>query len=266
MKKRLLFRVCACIVWLFFGGIAFATQQVSILIAQPPIKQHKAVLEELKGFFSQTDVYKADYVPIADVNYSHAEKILARIPRTSLIIAIGDTALQLVNLYEAQNSVGNWPIICAAALGARKAVTTRKAPTQCIDYQVPIVSSVYILTPTLQDPLRTIGVIHGEAWAPQAELQKKLLKQEGIELKTVYANKGTIQGARKLKSKINTLGKSTVDLIWVPNNGQLLSSNNIAQAWIPMLEQHKLPVVVGIEQLLSTKLNFGVFAMTQLTL
>ena len=45
------------------------------------------------------------------------------------------------------------------------------------------------------------------------------------------------------------------------NDNALLNAKMLRSAWLPVITKAKLPVIVGIKPMLSTKLNFGTFAI-----
>ena len=65
----------------------------------------------------------------------------------------------------------------------------------------------------------------------------------------------------KIKTGLATLLKKGIDALWVVNDNGLLNQNSLIKGWIPSIKKANIPVIVGVKRLISTKFNFGSFAI-----
>jgi ABC-type uncharacterized transport system substrate-binding protein len=109
--------------------------------------------------------------------------------------------------------------------------------------------------------VQRVGVVHRQ-WMNRLIMQNAAYcRTEGIELVSVsIPNKSKILD-KKLKQGLKSLLDKKIDALWVLNDNALLNTGMLRTAWLPIVAQSEIPVIVGIEPLLSSKLNLGSFAI-----
>ncbi len=50
-------------------------------------------------------------------------------------------------------------------------------------------------------------------------------------------------------------------MIWIPNDKALLKTSIRKNIWKPFIEKHNIPVIVGVENILSAQVNLGTYAV-----
>lgn len=132
-----------------------------------------------------------------------------------------------------------------------------------ITYEVPIVTSVVNLRSLLKIDTVKLGVVYREFLKPFIAENEKYCKQEGITLIKGYVPKNNKNYEILLKKGLDYFvsPKIGVNMIWVPNDPAFLTPSIIKDVWIPFTETHKIPIIVGVESLLSSKVNFGTYAV-----
>jgi len=180
-----------------------------------------------------------------------------------IIVLVGNNALKLYSQY--QNSKPNNvfpPSVAVAALHVDRYLASIKNSIG-VRYEIPAVTSIVNMRSVISSPIKRVGVVH-RAWMTSiVEENSKDCRLEGVELVSVsIPNKDTnLKG--KLKSALISLINNNVDAIWMLNDNALLNSNMIRAAWLPALGKAKLPVIAGIESIVSLgELNLASFAAT----
>jgi len=90
------------------------------------------------------------------------------------------------------------------------------------------------------------------------QLNAAFCQQEGIELVAVeMPDRFSI---KNLDYHMKHLLNKNLDALWVVNDNSLINSQLIQNVWLPNIKEFNKPVIVGIEGLTSTSLDFGTFS------
>jgi len=129
-----------------------------------------------------------------------------------------------------------------------------------LNYGVAGVTSLVNLRSILHQPLKRVGVVYRAESKDYIQEQKQLAAQEKIELVAKVVDENATD--TELRDVLNGLLKEGgVDALWVLNDDVLLSSNRVANSWLPVLRPNKKPVVVNSPTLVNAKLRFGTFGV-----
>lgn len=153
------------------------------------------------------------------------------------------------------------PSIALMAVRVDKAILGMKRVTG-IFYEVPGVTILVNLRSILDEPVRKVGVIHRGAMEDFVRESARWCAAENIEL-VPYPIPG--QGddvAKAVRTGVRRLWrKDAVDALWVLNDNFYLTPEIIRDGWLPALERFEKPVLVGVENFVSTGIKFGTFAV-----
>ena len=181
--------------------------------------------------------------------------------KPKVIVLIENNSLKLYGKYQKAHPKQSYPpSVAVAALFVDRFLTNVKNATG-IRYEIPAVTSIVNMRSVISTPIKKVGVVH-RAWMKSLiEENAKYCRAEGIELVSISIPNKDKKLENKLKSGLKSLISDDVDAIWVLNDNALLNGKMIRAAWLPTISKAKLPVIVGIKPMLSTKLNFGSFAI-----
>jgi len=131
-----------------------------------------------------------------------------------------------------------------------------------ISYEIPIVTSLINLRAILPKKIVKVGIIHRQFMTPFLNSNKDFCQQEGFEIFNIMLPNFDKKMKKKMKNSLNQLIKNDkVDVIWIPNDNNLLNKDTILHVWSPILRKNKIPAIVGVENLVNPNLNFGTFAV-----
>ena len=130
-----------------------------------------------------------------------------------------------------------------------------------IAYEVPGVAAFVDLRSIINAPVRRVGVIYRPSFRQFINRQRDLAEKEQIELVTVEVGEGVY--ADRLRSSLHLLlVGQRVDALWMINDNELIkSSEYLDQAWSAELRNVRVPVVVGVPNLVSPAAPLGTFAV-----
>lgn len=130
-----------------------------------------------------------------------------------------------------------------------------------ISYEIPIVTSIVSLRAVLGMPMKKVGVVHREFLKDFMAENQEFCKRENISIvDEVLPNKSTSYKALTKKA-LDNLVKQQIDALWIPNDNALLQAEIITGVWLPFVKKYKIPIVVGVEVLVTPKVNLGTFAV-----
>lgn len=242
------------IMFLSFPSVLLATT-LNIFLGDSDVKQHAQILkgltETLREESPMIESHVHRIVPGKSLNQFKAVK------KSDLVVFIGDTPIYEFKEMRSKIGVFNSKILVVGSLAGRNFQSKRSSNTFLIDYDVPIISSINIIRNILEAPVKRVGVVHGWAWDPLVKRNRELLAQEGVDLLTIRLNKKQLKSAKVVKASVQNVIQQGVDVLWIPNDSSLLSVDNLVNAWVPIVRSSNLPIVVGVEQLMYTRYNFG---------
>jgi putative ABC transport system substrate-binding protein len=130
-----------------------------------------------------------------------------------------------------------------------------------IAYEVPGVAALVDLRSVIKAPVRRVGVIYRPSFRQFIIRQRELAEKEQIELVTLEVGEGVY--ADRLRSSLHVLlvGQH-VDALWMINDNELIkSSEYLDQTWRAELRHVRVPVVVGVPNLVNPRSPLGTFAV-----
>jgi hypothetical protein len=130
-----------------------------------------------------------------------------------------------------------------------------------IAYEVPGVVALVDLRSVIKAPVRRVGVIYRPSFRQFITRQRDLAEKEQIELVTLEVGEGVY--ADRLRSSLHVLLVSQrVDALWMINDNELIkSSEYLDQTWRAELRHARVPVVVGVPNLVNPRTPLGTFAV-----
>ncbi|MBN1129330.1 MAG: hypothetical protein JXA71_10105 [Chitinispirillaceae bacterium] len=134
--------------------------------------------------------------------------------------------------------------------------------TGAISYEIPIVTSAVNLRSILGKPIRKIGVVHRSLMAGMVERNRESCLRENLFIiNRSLPDQSIFMWYHVRRALVDLLEKEKVDVLWVPNDNVLLSPSLLMNSWIPQVQKHRRPVIVGIEALVAPDLDFGTIAV-----
>jgi hypothetical protein len=171
-----------------------------------------------------------------------------------LVILINNSAAKLYRDWARRQAAPPVSLILMASFAH---VLQRSVPNSlCISYEVPAVTS-FVGLRALGKPVNRVGVIYRKALAPYVRAQEELARVERITFHSEELPEGFEM--RDLKAALIRTKQSGVDVLWLPNDNQLLSRQLVAKAWLPYLDRLELPVIVGVPSLVRADHAFGTY-------
>ena len=132
------------------------------------------------------------------------------------------------------------------------------ANTVGITYEVPGIASLNHLRWLVAQPIERVGVVYSAGLGDFFARQQALCLAEKIEL-VGYPLPEAEQKPRKIRRALRTLLRAeAVDALWIFNDSNLLSEDNLARGWVPILLKCNKPILVGVESLITVG-HLGVF-------
>lgn len=126
-------------------------------------------------------------------------------------------------------------------------------------YEVPLVTSLVNLRALVGGKLVRVGVLHRPSFRAFVEEQRARAAAEGFEVVGVEVESETRGAIRRGLERLRE--EERVDALWVLNDNALLDRELIARGWLEGLRDNKVPVVVNVASLVSSKVQFGTFGV-----
>jgi hypothetical protein len=179
---------------------------------------------------------------------------LLDIDQPRLVILLNNSAAKLYRDWARRQAAPPASLILMASFAH---VLQRSVPNSlCISYEVPAVTS-FVGLRALGKPVNRVGVIYRKALAPYVHAQEELARVERISFYSEELPDGF--EVRDLKAALIRTKGNGVDVLWLPNDNQLLSRQLVAKAWLPYLDRLELPVIVGVPSLVRADHAFGTY-------
>lgn len=179
---------------------------------------------------------------------------LLDIDQPRLVILLNNSAAKLYRDWARRQAAPPASLILMASFAH---VLQRSVPNSlCISYEVPAVTS-FVGLRALGKPVNRVGVIYRKALAPYVHAQEELARVERISFYSEELPDGF--EVRDLKAALIRTKGNGVDVLWLPNDNQLLSRQLVAKAWLPYLDRLELPVIVGVASLVRADHAFGTY-------
>ncbi len=131
-----------------------------------------------------------------------------------------------------------------------------------IFYEVPAVTTVMNLRSILSSPVRKVGVLARPSMRDFVKENAKWCQSENIQLLAFEIPEAGQDPSLAVRRGLRRLRlDQDVDALWILNDNFLLTPEIIAGGWLPALEHFRKPVVVGVENLVTSAVSFGTFAL-----
>jgi hypothetical protein len=182
--------------------------------------------------------------------------------RPKAIVLMDNEAIQLYARVQGiwHDTVPFPPSISLMAIRVDKAIAGMKRATG-IFYEVPGVTTLMNLRSLVAGPVRKVGVIVRPSMRDFVDENAKWCKYENIELVPFEVPEESRDIAKSVRTGVRRLrNKENVDALWILNDNFFLTPDIIENGWLPALERFRKPVLVGVENLVSTRIRFGTFA------
>ncbi len=191
-------------------------------------------------------------------------KIVKEIVKTrpKVLVLLDNNAILLYSKIQKhwQDSIPFPPSIALMAVRVDKAIAEMKRVTG-IFYEVPGVTSILNLRSLIVDPMQKVGVLFRPSMQDFVLESARWCKSENIELVAFEVPENTRDIALAVRNGVRRLRiQDQVDALWVLNDNYFLTPEIISEGWLPALERFQKPVLVGVENLISSKVTFGSFA------
>lgn len=230
----------------------------SILVLHPAGEKFqetvKGIREGLGAGYSVADQEVAKDVQVATVSAA----VKAKAPKA--VVLMDNSSIRLWKEYQQQSGDTATPTLSLMGIMVEKAVSGMPNATG-ISYEVPAVTVFVNMRSLMKQPLKTVGVVHRASMDDFIAKQSGFCEPENIQLKTfrVEDKSDAADGLRKGLDEL--LGKDGVDALWVLNDNFFLNPKLLKDVWLPAAAKYRKPIVVGVESLVQSSLNFGVYAV-----
>ncbi|MEO0443581.1 MAG: hypothetical protein AAFZ92_07550, partial [Pseudomonadota bacterium] len=194
---------------------------------------------------------------VDDQSEPAAIKTLLLQHRPQAVVLIGNKAANQYAVLQAQDKTLVYPPSIITAALFVDALLPSMQQTVGIRYEIPAISTILAMRPVLKKPINKVGVIYRQWMQPIIKENKQFLTNEQVELVEYQVGNKPKNTNIAVKKGIRYLLKNQVDAVWVINDNLLLNPNTISRAWKPRLQKARIPVLVGVESLIATKLQFG---------
>jgi ABC-type uncharacterized transport system substrate-binding protein len=249
----------AALVLLTMPMVSFAEDTALVLMAQG--QAFSEVVQGIEGDLEEEDLAFVTYIIDKGTKISEIDQQIKK-HKPKIIILIENKSINLYAKYQKAHPDRNFPpSVAVAALFVDRFIAKLKNATG-IRYEIPAVTSIVNMRSVLSGKIKKVGVVHRKWMTKLIKENAEYCRSEGIELvSVVLPNKDKKNMGKKLNDGLKSLIKQNIDALWVLNDNALLNGKLIRSAWLPTIGKAKLPVIVGIKPMLSTKLNFGSFAI-----
>lgn len=231
--------------------------QETILVLHPAGEKFqetvKGIGEGLGAEFIINDVEVTKDSKVATV----INAVKAKTPKA--VVLMDNNTIRLWKEYQQQAGDTTIPSVSLMGIMVEKAVAGLNNATG-ISYEVPAVTVFVNLRSLLKQPLKTVGVVHRGSMDDFLTKQKEFCGPENIEIKGFRVDDKTEAADGLRRGLDELLGTQKVDALWVLNDNFFLNAKLLKDVWLPAAARHRKPIVVGVESLIQTSLNFGVFA------
>jgi len=255
-KVKLIFGLFLILTFSIQDGLAKDT----VLVLLTDTKNFSLVLEAIKDDIGD-EIDIQDLIIDRNTSVTNIDKkIKAVTPK--LMVLIGNMAISKYSDYQEENKAQRKsfpPSLALSAIYLDKVIDQVTNATG-IRNEIPIVTSIVNIRDIMRTPVDRVGVLYSAWMENLIEINRVFCALEEVELVTVQLPNQV--GYKQLRYHLRQLVEQDIDALWIPNDNLLLNARLIQNAWMPVLKKAKMPVIVGIEELTVTALNFGTFSVT----
>ena len=231
----------------------------TILIAMPTfadfVDVRRGLVTEIQKNFNVTTLAVTPETTVAQLG--------AAIERTSpaCVVLMNNVTVNLYRQYQESKGTATIPPAVVVMSSFLEKLRVTLPHSTGIAYEVPGVTAFRNLRSIINSPVRKVGVVFRPAFKEYIDRQKELAAAEQIELVAVEVSKEV--SADELRAAIMSLGeKSKVDALWMLNdNGLIRDGRFLDETWRPALRAVKLPLIVGLPNLVDPLSPLGTLAV-----
>jgi putative ABC transport system substrate-binding protein len=174
---------------------------------------------------------------------------------------MNNATMSLLSKFELAHPERSYPptVLLMATLVEEVQATLKHATG--IAYEVPGVTALVNLRTVITQPVRRVGVVYRPLLRNFVERQKALAAKEHIEIVAApVASDVTSDG---LKNALENLVKGgAIDAVWMLNDNALVRDSQYRdEAWRAELNDSKLPLIVGVANLVNPESPLGTLAV-----
>jgi putative ABC transport system substrate-binding protein len=176
-------------------------------------------------------------------------------------VLMNNATINLYRQYQAANPTAPMPPAVLLMASFVEEVQARLRRATGIAYEVPGVTAFVNLRSVISAPINRVGVIYRPAFRKFVEHQTALAAKEHVDLISVSVpNDVTAAGLREALH--NLAQSSKVDAFWMLNdNGLVRNAEFVDEAWRTELNDAKLPLIVGVPNLVESNFPLGALAV-----
>jgi putative ABC transport system substrate-binding protein len=230
----------------------------SLLVAMPNspnfVEVRKSLVSEVQKSFNIHTLAVAPETTVADL--ASAIRTVGPV----CVVLMNNATMNLYRQYQTANPGAPMPAAVLLMASLVEDVQARLRRATGIAYEVPGVTAFVQLRSVISAPINRVGVIYRPAFRTFVERQKFLAAKEHVELIAVSVpNDVTAAGLREALH--NLAERSKVDAVWMLNdNGLVRDAEFIDDAWRKELGDAKLPLIVGVPNLVEPRSPLGTLA------
>lgn len=231
----------------------------TVLIAMP---ESRNFLDARKGLVTEI---KRDFnvVTFVVTPTTTVEQLAAAIEHTSpaCLVLMNNGTLKLFQKLQAEAAGRPTPPAVVLMASFLEEARSRFKNTTGIAYEVPGVTAFMNLRAVVEMPINRVGVVFRPLFGRFIERQKALAAREHVELVPVAVPMDV--SAEGLRSALERLAEQgNVDAIWMLNdNGLIRNGAFVAETWRSALRDAKIPLVVGVPNLVDPAEPVGALAV-----
>ncbi|MGA7122453.1 MAG: hypothetical protein WBY94_20290 [Polyangiaceae bacterium] len=230
----------------------------AILIAMPNspnfLEVRKSLVSELRATFSVITFVVAPDTTSADLG------MVIRRAKPACMVLMNNATITLVSDYERAHPAEAFPptVLLMASLIEEVQATLRNATG--IAYEVPGVTAFMNLRAVINRPINRVGVLYRPGLRKFVERQMAPAAREHIEIVPVAIPSDVTSD--ELREALENLVKNRhVDALWMLNDNALVRDEQFRDgAWRAVLNESRLPVVVGVANLINPGSPLGTLA------
>ncbi len=181
--------------------------------------------------------------------------------KPTCLVLMNNASMTLLSKFELAHPAASFPptVLLMASLIEEVQATLERATG--IAYEVPGVTAFVNLRTVIRAPVNRVGVIYRPSLGKFVERQRGPAAAEHIEIVPVPVPSDVT--ADGLREALDTLIKERgVDAVWILNDNALVRDAQFRdEAWRPELSEAKLPVIVGVANLVNPDSPLGTLAV-----
>jgi hypothetical protein len=207
-----------------------------------------------------TDTY--DVVPfvIQSSTTKDAMDVALRKVSPTCVILVNNPTVRLYQDLQLERGAKNLPPAVSVMASYLQEVVANSTNITGIAYEVPAVTSFVNVRNLISARFTRVGVVRRRAFAPYIEKQRELANQEKFQI--VDAIVSDDPSAQEIANAVEVLRtKGSIEALWVLNDNVLLQQDLIVNGWLNAVNEHPLPVMVGVGALVHSDFHFGSFAI-----